>query len=331
MISFINPNRRRALAAIAYTAGLGSMSWNASAQSYPTRPVRVVVPFAPGGATDILARLISAELTIALGQAFTVDNVSGGGGNIGSNQVAKAAADGHTLLFGAAGNLTINPGLFANMPYDPVSDLAPVSLMASTMNVLVAHPAVNARSVRELIALAKEQPDKLTYASAGNGSTIHLAAEMFKSMARVNVLGVPYRGSGPAMIDLLAGRTNIMFENMPSALPHIQSGALRAIGVTGKVRSDLLPTVPTIAEAGVPGFEATSWFGVLAPARTPAPVIDRLYRSITDAMKKPEIIEKVRKLGAEVSLNSPDEFRQLIRTDTEKWGIIIKAAGIKLD
>ena len=331
MISFINPNRRRALAAIAYTAGLGSMPWNAAAQSYPTRPVRVVVPFAPGGATDILARLISAELTIALGQAFAVDNVSGGGGNIGSNQVAKAAADGHTLLFGAAGNLTINPGLFANMPYDPVSDLAPVSLMASTMNVLVAHPAVNARSVRELIALAKEQPDKLTYASAGNGSTIHLAAEMFKSMARVNVLGVPYRGSGPAMIDLLAGRTNIMFENMPSALPHIQSGALRAIGVTGKVRSDLLPTVPTIAEAGLPGFEATSWFGVLAPARTPAPVIDRLHRSITDAMKKPEIIEKVRKLGAEVSLNSPDEFRQLIRTDTEKWGIIIKAAGIKLD
>lgn len=304
---------------------------DAGAQAYPTRPVRMVVPFAPGGATDILARMISAELTTALGQAFTVENVSGGGGNIGSNQVAKAPADGYMLLFGAAGNLAINPGLFANMPYDPIADLAPVSLMASTMNVLVAHPSVNAKTVKELIGVAKEQPGKLSYASAGNGSTIHLAAEMFKSMAGVNVLGVPYRGSGPAMIDLLAGRTNIMFENMPSAIPHIQSGALRPLGVTGKVRSDLLPNVPTIAEAGVAGFEATSWFGVLAPARTPQPVIERLNRAIIEAMKKPDVIEKVRKLGADVTTNSPEEFRRLIRTDTDKWGAIIKAAGIKLD
>ena len=327
----ITPLRRCVFAALAAASLLPGLAPDASAQTYPARPVRVVVPFAPGGATDILARMISAELSTALGQAFTVENVSGGGGNIGSNQVAKAAADGYLLLFGAAGNLAINPGLFANMPYDPISDLAPVSLMASTMNVLVAHPSVNARSVKELIALAKEQPGKLSYASAGNGSTIHLAAEMFKSMAGVSVLGIPYRGSGPAMIDLLAGRTNIMFENMPSAIPHIQSGALRPLGVTGKARSDLLPNVPTIAEAGVPGFEATSWFGVLAPARSPAAVVERLNRGIIEAMQKPDVIEKVRKLGADVTTSSPDEFRRLIRSDTDKWGAIIKAAGIKLD
>jgi tripartite-type tricarboxylate transporter receptor subunit TctC len=299
-----------------------------TAQTYPARTVRVIVPFAPGGTTDVLGRFIAAELATALGQSFVVENVSGGGGNIGSNQVAKAAPDGYTLLIGAAGNISINPGLFTNMPYDPQADLAPVALMASTMNLLVVHPSVPAKSVPELIALAKASPGKLTYASAGNGSTIQLAAEMFKHLAGVDILGINYRGSGPAMLDLLAGRTDIMFENMPTALPRVQAGSLRALGVTGRARNPALPDVPTIAEAGLPDFEATSWFGVLAPARTAPVVIDVLYRTIADALKKPESADKVRKMGADVTVMGPEDFSRLIRSDTRKWGGIIKAAGI---
>lgn len=299
------------------------------AQAYPARAVRVIVPFAPGGTTDVLGRFIAAELTSSLGQPFVVENLSGGGGNIGSNAVAKAAPDGHTLLIGAAGNLSINPSLFTNMPYDPATELAPIALMASTMNLLVVHPSVQATTVRELIALAKEKPGKMTYASAGNGSTIQLAAEMFKKLAGVDILGINYRGSGPAMLDLLAGRTDIMFENMPTALPRVQAGSLRALGVTGKSRNPSLPDMPTIAEAGLPDYEVTSWFGVLAPARTPPAIIDGLHRAVADALKKPDSAERVRKMGAEVTLNGPEEFRKLIRADTEKFGAIIKAAGIK--
>lgn len=319
------------LAAILAFAAAALCAAQTFAQAYPSRQVKIVVSFAPGGTTDVLGRFIAAELSSALGQPFVVENLSGGGGNVGSNSVAKAAPDGYTLLIGAAGNIAINPGLFTNMPYDPQTDLAPIALIASTMNLLVVHPSVPATTVRELIALAKSKPGKMTYASAGNGSTMQLSAEMFKKHAGVDILGIHYRGSAPALVDLLAGRTDIMFENMPTALPRVQAGALRALGVTGKTRNPVLPNVPTIAEAGLPEFEAISWFGLFAPARTPPAVIDRLYRSIADALKKPESIDRIAKMGADVTLMGPEEFRKLVRADTDKWGAIIKAAGLKAE
>lgn len=322
----------RAILAAALCAGAMLLASTESvAQPYPGRTVRIIVAFAPGGTTDLLGRFIAAELSSSLGQPFVVENISGGGGNVGSSAAAKSAPDGHTLLIGAAGNIAINPGLFTNMPYDPATELAPVALMATVMNLLVVHPSVPANNVKELIALAKSKPGKLTYASAGNGSTIQLAAEMFKHLAGVDILGVNYRGSGPAMIDLLGGRTDLMFENMPTALPRVQSGSLRALGVTGRTRNPALPNVPTIAEAGLPDFEAISWFGVMAPARTPPAIVDTLYRAIAAALQKPESMEKVRGMGADVTVRNPEDFRKLINADTEKWGAIIKAAGIKVN
>ncbi len=303
----------------------------ASAQPYPAKPVRVIVPFEPGGATDILARLLSTELAASLGQPFVVENRSGGGGNIGSNLVAKGTPDGYLLLFGAAGNIAINPSLFKNMPFDPVTDLVPVGSMVSTMNVLVVNPNLPAKSVAELIALAKQQPGKLSFASSGNGSTIHLSGEMFKMMAGIDILHVPYRGSAPAMVDLLGGRTDMMIDNLPSALPRVQSGALRALGVTARVRSKALPNTPTIAEAGLPGFEATSWFGVFAPAKTPPAVVERLNKAIGEALRKPAVLERIQSLGAEPMFMSPDEFAVLIRDDIEKWRKVVRSAGVSLD
>ncbi len=321
-----------ALAAVV-AATLGVTPGGAAAQgaAYPTKPVRIIVAFEPGGATDILGRLIAAELTTALGQTFFVENKSGGGGNIGTNMVAKAAPDGYTLHFGAAGNIAINPSLFASMPFDPEADLAPVAPMASTMNVLVVNPAVPAKTVAELIALAKAQPGKLTFASSGNGGTIHLSGEMFKVMAGVDIVHVPYRGSGPAMLDLIAGRTDMMFDNLPSALPRVQNGSLRALGVTASTRSKALPNVPTIAEAALPGYEATTWFGVFAPAQTPPAIVERLNRAISDALKKPEVVEKIAAMGAEPMFMTPEEFRKLVRADTQKWRVVVKQAGVKIE
>ena len=303
----------------------------AYAQAYPSKPVRMIVAFEPGGATDILARLICAELTTALGQNFFVENRSGGGGNIGANLAAKAEPDGHTLHFGAAGNIAINPSLFKNMPYDPATDFVPVAPMASTMNVLVVHPSVPAKSVRELIALAKERPGKLTFASSGNGGTIHLSGEMFKMMAGVDIVHVPYRGSGPAMIDLAAGRTDMIFDNLPSALPRVQNGTLRALGVTASARSKALPDVPTIADAALPGYEATTWFGIFAPAKTPAAIVDKLNKAIAEALRKPAVVEKIQAMGAEPMFMTSEEFRSLIRKDTDKWRDVVKGAGVTLD
>ena len=300
-----------------------------SAQAYPSRQVRIVVAFAPGGTTDLIGRFIAGELAASLGQPFVVENISGGGGNVGSAQAARSTPDGHTLLIGAAGNISINPGLFDNMPYDPATELAPVSLIASVMNLLVVHPSVPANSVKELIALAKSKPGKLTYASAGNGSTIQLAAEMFKHMAGVDIVGVNYRGSGPALLDLLGGRTDVMFENFPTAFTRVQAGGLRALAVTGKRRNPQLPNVPTIAESGLPDYDAMSWFGVMAPAKTPPAVIDTLAKAIAASLAKPESVEKIKGMGADPTVLGPEDFRKLIRADTEKWSRIIKAAGIK--
>jgi tripartite-type tricarboxylate transporter receptor subunit TctC len=301
------------------------------AQAYPTKPVKMVVAFEPGGATDILARLIAAELSQSLGQQFVVENRSGGGGNIGANLVAKAEPDGYTLHFGAAGNIAINPSLFKNMPLDPAVDFAPVAPMASSMNVLVVHPSVKASNVKELIALAKAQPGKLTFASSGNGGTIHLSGEMFKMMAAVDIVHVPYRGSAPAMVDLIAGRTDMMFDNIPSALPRIQQGALRALGVTGATRSKALPDVPTIAEAGLPGYEALTWFGVFAPAKTPPAIVDKLNKAIAEALRKPAVVEKIQGMGAEPMFMTPAEFHKLVLSDTEKWRKVVKGANVQVE
>lgn len=325
-------SRRFAQFAAIACACVGAFSAaSVAAQTYPSKPVKMIVPFEPGGATDILARLLSAELTTLLGQQFVVENRSGAGGNIGSNLVAKGAPDGYLLLFGAAGNIAINPSLFKNMPYDPVSDLTAIAPMASTMNVLVVNPNVSAKSVTELINLAKQQPGKLTFASSGNGSTIHLSGEMFKMMAGIDILHVPYRGSAPAMVDLVGGRTDMMIDNLPSALPRIQSGALRALGVTASARSKALPDTPTIAEAGLPGFEATSWFGVFAPAKTPQSVIDTLNKGISEALRVPAVLARIQTMGAEPMLMTSDAFGQLIRSDIDKWRKVIKAAGVSVD
>ncbi len=299
--------------------------------AWPTRPVRVVVPFAPGGATDILGRLTATELGNALGQPFVVENRAGGGGNIGSDLVAKAPPDGYTLLFGAAGNIGINPSLFANMPYDPARDLAPISLIGEVTNVLVVHPSVNAHSVQELIALARTTPGGLVYASSGNGSTIHLSAELFASMTKLSMMHVPYRGSAPAMADLLAGRVALMFDNLPSALPHIREGRLRALAVTASRRSPALPDVPTIAEAGVPGYEATSWFGLFAPAGTPRAIVDRMAREMATFAQRPDVAERIRSLGAEPITNTPDAFAVMVREEIEKWGAVVRASGARAD
>jgi tripartite-type tricarboxylate transporter receptor subunit TctC len=303
----------------------------AIAQPYPTKPVKMVVAFEPGGATDILARLIAAELSQSLGQQVVVENRSGGGGNIGANLVAKSEPDGYTLHFGADGNIAINPSLFKNMPLDPAVDFVPVAPMASSMNVLVVHPSVPAKNVKELIALAKAQPGKHTFASSGNGGTIHLSGEMFKMMAGVDIVHVPYRGSAPAMVDLIAGRTDMMFDNIPSARPRIQQGSLRALGVTGATRSNALPDVPTIAEAGLPGYEATTWFGVFAPAKTPPAIVDKLNKAIADALRKPAVVEKIQGMGAEPMFMTPAEFQKLVLSDTEKWRKVVKGANVQVE
>lgn len=325
-------NLLKSLGFAVITAFTSMMPFAASAaDTYPSKPVRMIVSFAPGGATDILARLLANQLSKSLGQSFVVENKSGGGGNIGAEAVVKADTDGYTLHFGAAGNITINPSLFTNMPFDPAVDLAPVAPMASTMNLLVVNPSVKANTVKELIALAKANPGKMTFASSGNGGTIHLSGELFKMMAGVDILHVPYRGSGPAMIDLVGGRTNMMFDNLPSALPHVQAGELRALAVTGSARSRVLPDVPTIAEAGLPGYEATTWFGVFAPARTPQPIIDLLNRAINDVLNNPEVVDQIRKMGGEPMHMTPTEFKHLIAADTEKWRKVVKTANVKLE
>ncbi len=301
------------------------------AQSYPFKPVRMMVPFPPGGSTDIMARIICAELTNSLGQSFFVENKSGAGGNIGANAVAKADPNGYTLLFAGAGNIVINPSLFASMPFDPINDLAPISLMVTTMNVLLVHPSLPAKSVLELIALAKEKPGKLTFASPGPGGTPHLSGELFKMLAGVDILTVSYRGGPLAMSDVVAGRADMIIDAVAPVLPRIQAGTVRALGVTAKKRSPMLPNVPTIAEAGLPEYEATTWFGVMAPARTPGIVIDRLNQAIVNALKKPEMIEKIRSIGAEPFSNTPEEFKELIRVDTDKWRVVVKTAGVTVN
>jgi tripartite-type tricarboxylate transporter receptor subunit TctC len=316
--------------AVGIVAGL-ALAGPAKAQDYPTKPIRLVVPFAAGGATDVLARLVGERLTASLGQQVVVDNRPGAGGNIGSDLVARAEPDGYTILMGAVGTHAINPSLYPKMPYDPVKDFAPVTLVASVPNVLVVNPEVPAKSVQELIDLAKAKPGELNFASSGNGTSIHLSGELFKAMTGTDIVHVPYKGSGPAVTDLLGGQVQMMFDNMPSSLPHVKAGKLRALGVTSAKRSPALPEVPTIAEAGVPGYDATSWFGILAPAGTPEPVVTRLQGAIVQALGEPEMRQRMADLGAEPVGDTPAEFGQFITAELAKWAKVVNDAGVKLE
>ena len=303
----------------------------ASAQTYPTKPIRLVVPFPPGGATDILARDVAQKLTEAWGQQVIVDNRPGAGGNIGSELVAKSAPDGYTLEMGTVGTHAINASLYAKMPYDHVKDFVPVILVAGVPNVLVVNPAVPANSVAELIAYAKANPGKLNFASSGNGTSIHLSGELFKFMAGVQMTHVPYKGSAPALQDLIAGQVQLMFDNLPPSLPQIKAGKLRALAVTSLARAPALPDVPTMAEAGLPGYEASSWFGVLAPAGTPPAIVTKLNAEIAKWLATPEAKEKLSKQGANAAGGTPEDFAKHIAAETAKWAKVVKDSGAKID
>lgn len=303
----------------------------AQGPAYPRGPVTLVVPFPAGGPTDAMARQLAQKLGDRLGQQVVVDNKGGAGGSIAAEAVAKAAPDGQTLFFGTTGTLAINPSLYAKLRYDPVKDFAPVSLMATTMNVLVVSPEVPAKNLGELIRLAKAKPDTLTFGSAGNGSSNHLSGELFRTSAGLQITHIPYKGSAPALVDLLGGRLTMMFDTIAQQTGNIAAGKVRALAVTGPKRSPLLPEVPTAQEAGLKDFDVTIWYGVLAPAGTPAPVVDRLAREIATVMATDEMKKRMQADGAEAQPTTPAEFAALIRHDMAKWGPVVKASGATLD
>jgi tripartite-type tricarboxylate transporter receptor subunit TctC len=327
---------RMSLRAALLTCAMLVASPYASAQAWPTRPVRIVVPFAAGGTTDILARALAPELAKAFGQNFIVENKPGAGGNVGADIVAKAAPDGYTLVMGTVGTQAINPALYPKMPYDAAKDFAPITLVAGVPNVLVVNPAGAAAkgitNVRSLIAYARAHPGTLNMASSGNGTSIHLSGELFKTMTGTYMVHFPYKGSGPALLDLMGGTMDLMFDNLPSSLPQIRAGKLLALAVTSAERSAALPDVPTIAEAGsLKGFEASSWFGLLAPAGTPADIVNRVQQETAKALASPALKERLRSQGAIPSGMSAAEFSRFIAAETKKWAQVVKASGAKID
>jgi tripartite-type tricarboxylate transporter receptor subunit TctC len=327
--------RRRVLAATAAAATSLALPLRAQG-AWPTKPVRIVVPFAPGGTTDILARALAPELSRVFGQQFIVDNKPGAGGNVGAEQVAKSAPDGYTLLMGTVGTHGINQSLYPKLPFDPIKDFAPVTLVAGVPNVLVMNPAKaeaeKINNVADLIRYAKAHPGKLNMASSGNGTSIHLSGELFKSMTGTFMLHFPYRGSGPALLDLIGGTMDLMFDNLPSAMPQIKAGKLKALAVTSAQRSAALPDVPTIAEAGpVKGFDASSWFGLLAPAGTPAEIVNRVQQESAKALGTPALKERLLAQGAIPSGMPPAEFAAYIAAETKKWAQVVKVSGAKVD
>jgi tripartite-type tricarboxylate transporter receptor subunit TctC len=303
----------------------------AAGQSYPSKPIRLVCPFPPAGAVDIASRASAHELSRILGQPVTVENKPGAGGNLGGAEVARAAPDGYTLLMTTSGIQAINPALYAKMPFDPNKDLAPVAPLVSLNNVLVLHPSVPAKSVKDVIALAKKEPGKLTYASSGNGTSIHMSGAMFTQMTGTDLLHIPYKGSGPAVTDLLGGQVNLMFDNIPSSLPHIKAGKLHALATTGAKRDPALPDLPTMAEAGVPGYESGVWFGLSVPAGTPKDVIQRLSAAAIETTKAPEFIKRMTELGYNIIPGTPEDMAKMLKAEVARWAPIVKASGAKVD
>ena len=303
----------------------------AQAQSYPARPIRFVVPYPPGGPLDTVARLLAQKVGESVKQPVVVDNKPGAGGNIGADIVAKSPADGYTILMGAVATHAINPTLYANIPYDPVKDFAPVTQVASTPNVLVVHPSVPAATVKEFIAHAKSNPGRLNFGSGSTGSAGHLAGELFKAMAGIDMTHVPYKGAAPAMQDLVGGRIQLMFDNLASSLGQVRAGKVRALAVTTAKRTPLAPELPTVAESGLPGFDISTWFGVFAPAGTPREALDRLHAEFTRALAAPDVREKMLNLGAEPVGSNPEEFAAYIRAEAQKYARVIRASGARVD
>lgn len=301
------------------------------ATDWPTKPVRWVVPFPPGGAMDAIARTLGDKAGKALGQSFVIENKAGAGGNIGADYVSKAPADGHTIMITSIGMATNKP-LYGKLSYDPVKDFAPVSLLAVVPNVLVTNATQpNVKTVADLVAAARKAPGQLSYASAGNGTSIHLAGEMFTSLTGTDMLHVPYKGSGPAVADLLGGQVNYMFDSITSARPHIESGKLRALGLTTAKRSKSLPNVPTLAEAGLPGYEVSPWFAVFMPAATPKDIVAKVNAALLEAMKDPDVVKRFETIGAEPVGSTPEEMAQHLARESERWTKLIQERGIKLD
>ena len=305
---------------------------------WPTKPVRIVVPFAPGGTTDILARAMAPELSKAFGQQFIVDNRAGAGGNVGAEMVAKSPGDGYTLLMGTVGTHGINRALYAKLPYDPIKDFVPITLVAAVPNVMVMNTdkakALGVTNVQDFIRVAKASPGKMNMASSGNGTSIHLAGELFKSMTGTFMLHLPYRGSGPALLDMVAGNADVMFDNLPSSMAQIKAGKLTALAVTSSERSSALPDVPTVEQAGGPtlkGYEASSWFGLLAPAGTPPEIVNRIQQEVAKSLATPAMKERLLAQGAIPGGNTPADFAKHIDSEHRKWAQVVKNSGAKVD
>lgn len=303
----------------------------ASAQSYPSKTIRLIVPFSAGGGTDFFARIVATKLTQALGQQVVVDNRAGAGGIIGTDLVAKAAPDGYTLLMGHTGTLAINPSLYAKIPYDSVRDFSPVSLVAISPLVLVTNPSLPVKNVKELIALAKRRPGEITFASGGSGTGTHLSAELFKIMARIDMSHVPYKGTGPALLAGISGEVATLFSTLPPAVPHIgRDGRLRALAVTGSARSHVVPEIPTMVESGLPGYESTLRYGVLLPAGAPDVIVTALRQAISRFMNQSDFVDTLARDGAEPLASTAEEFRAVIATELKKWAAVVRAAGVQV-
>jgi tripartite-type tricarboxylate transporter receptor subunit TctC len=303
----------------------------AGAQSWPAKPIRLIVPSPPGDGSDLMARAVGAKLSDALGQQVVVDNRPGAGGRLGTELAAKAAPDGYTLIMGNAGSHAINSALYKDLPYDIERDFVPVTQVMRAPNVLVVNPALPVTSVKELIALYKANPGKYSYGSGGNGSSAHLSAELFKSMAGVDVVHVPYKGATPALTDLIAGQVVMFMGNLPPAMGHIKSGRVKALAVTTAQRSALVPEIPTVSESGLPGFETVAWFGIFAPAGTPKEIVQRLADETAKAVQRPEIREAIAGLGGEPVGNSPAAFTAIVKSDLAKWRKVVSDANVKVD